>query len=186
MVIALLILIVLILLFGAGVVTGWLRNAVGAIFGIALLSGSMILVNVFLGEEAIWWVWTLVGCIFMALAIWAKAYDPEKAARDAALKDRIKIAQQQREDRRKERQIAARAEERLSQQSPLESLKHIFEMYETRTIPTTKAKASVLYAHGDEEGLRQLVESICERNKDHLEFDGKRYIRRAQYAGGRF
>ena len=101
MVIALLILIALILLFGAGVVKGWLRNIVGAAIGITLLAGLMLTVTSLLGEDAFWWIWLGGGTVLFVGSVWARSYDPEKASTDADLKARIKIAQRQRDERRK-------------------------------------------------------------------------------------
>jgi len=51
MIVALLVIIVVILLFGAGVVKGWLANVFGAILGFAVFVGSILWIGSFLGEN---------------------------------------------------------------------------------------------------------------------------------------
>jgi len=97
MTVILLLLIVLILLFGAGVVKGWLKNALGVVLGIALLTGILLtLVSIF-GEDAFWTIWVGGGAFLFAFVIWAKSHVPAESEHRA----RVKRAQQQREERRK-------------------------------------------------------------------------------------
>jgi len=179
MILALLILIVLILLFGAGVVKGWLKNALGAMLGIGLIVALMLTVTSLFGENAFWWMVYGSGALLLAIVILAHSDIPAAIARW----QRRERAQQKRD----EHELRAREEEeKLLQQGPLNNLLHIFEQYETRTVPATKAKAQEFYEKGDEEGLRQLVESICKRNQDQLVFDGKLYRRQGKYEGEQF
>ena len=71
MVVALLILIVFILLFGAGTVNGWLANAAGLGFGTLVLVG--LLLGSFLGPNGIEYVVFAVMGSLLALAGLAKA-----------------------------------------------------------------------------------------------------------------
>lgn len=179
MVIAILFLIALILLFGAGVVKGWLANALGVIFGIGLLTFALFLLTKLFGEDAFWTIWVVGGGIFIAVGLWAQSYNPEEAERN-----RLRKSEQKRF--RQEEKRVAREVKRRSKLSPIQSLMEVFGEYDTRTTPDTKAKAEALFDAGDEEALRELVDGICERNLYHLEFDGKLYSSRGHYEGGRF
>ncbi len=95
MTIILLLLIVLILLFGAGVVKGWLRNVFGAVLGISLLASILLTAVSIFGEDAFWTIWVGGGALLFALVVWAKSYDPAAAEHKA----RVKRAQQQRDQR---------------------------------------------------------------------------------------
>lgn len=97
MVVALLFLIVLILLFGAGVVRGLLRNMFGALWGMVLLAALMFTIIGIFGEEAWTWIWLGGGTLLLIAVLWARQYNPAEAEHRA----RVKRAQQQREERRK-------------------------------------------------------------------------------------
>lgn len=101
MTVVLLLLIVLILLFGAGAVKDWLINALGAVLGIGLFAGLMLTIMTAFGEDAFWWVWGVGRALFIMIGLLVQQYDPEKAWRDKELKARVKRAQMQREERRK-------------------------------------------------------------------------------------
>ncbi len=160
----LLVLIVLILLFGAAVVKGWLMNAMGAVLAIGLI----ITITVLFGKGAFWWIF-FGGVIVLFIGfIWVRFFDPDEAAH----KTRIKHAKVQYAERERR---AYEEEQRLSNLSPLDSLMLVFKEYDTRVFDKTKAKAEEFYAKGDEDGLRQLVESICKRNMERLEFNGRYY-----------
>lgn len=84
MIVALLILIFLILLFGAGVVKGWLANLAGAIVAGILVVAGFLTVSALVGPDNMWKVVTGVGAVFLALAIGGKvwiAYEDEKLER---------------------------------------------------------------------------------------------------------
>ena len=68
MIVGLLIFIVLILLFGAGVVKGWLANIFGAFLGLGLLIAAAIWVNIQFGEYG------LIGVCFALLVLFFAAY----------------------------------------------------------------------------------------------------------------
>jgi len=174
MVVALLNLIIQILLFGAGVVHGWLLNIFGAILGILLLATAIAVVSHFFGEDAFIWIWAGGGTILLITVLWARQYDPSEAEHRV----RMKRAKRERDELR--RQSEAEKKVRL-QQTPIESLMSVFEEYDARTIPTTKDKANEFYEAQDEKELRELVSKICERNQDCLQFDGSHYTRRRKY-----
>lgn len=73
MIVGLLILIVLILLFGAGVVKGWLRNILGAALGLLIAAGALIWLASMLGEDGAIIALLIGGAMLFALGIWAKA-----------------------------------------------------------------------------------------------------------------
>lgn len=97
MIVALLVMIALILLFGAGVVQGWLRNLLRAVLGIVLLSAAILVASTILGEDAFIWIWAGGGTLLLIAVLWARGYDPAEAEHRA----RVKRAQQQSEERRK-------------------------------------------------------------------------------------
>ena len=171
LVIALLVVIVLILLFGAQAVKARIANGCGMLVLGVVLVGVLLVAQKMTGEQ---WLWFIGGTVVIATMAWIYAAWSEKRAEEIL------------GNRKDVNGFATTLPKKPEPQSPLESLMHVFEEYDSRTVPATKVKAQELFALGDEEGLRQLVESICERNKDHLEFDGKRYSRRGYYEGGRF
>ncbi len=73
MIVSLLILIVLILLFGAAAVKGWLANIAGAALGLALLIAAGIWVNTYFGEYGIIAVCVGLLIAFFALSAWVKS-----------------------------------------------------------------------------------------------------------------
>jgi len=78
-IIALLVLIVLILLFGAGVVKGWLANLLGAVLGFAVLAALIVTIESQLGEEAFLYVLWAIGGFFMALWFASKVIEARSA-----------------------------------------------------------------------------------------------------------
>lgn len=96
MVIVLLVLIFLILLFGAAVVRGWLRNLLGALLGCTLLAAAIMAIVSLLGEGSFVWVWSGGGVLLLLAVLWARQFDPAEAEHKA----RVKRAQAQREERR--------------------------------------------------------------------------------------
>ena len=97
MVIALLVLIALILLFGAAVVRGWLRNVLGALVGCMLLAAAIMVAISLMGEGSFVWIWIGGGLALFVAALWARHFDPAEAEHKA----RVKRAQMQREERRR-------------------------------------------------------------------------------------
>lgn len=73
MTVGLLILIVLILLFGAGVVTGWLANIIGAVIGSVLLVALSVTIISLFGEDVFWLLLGGVAVLFLALHIYVDA-----------------------------------------------------------------------------------------------------------------
>lgn len=67
MVIALLILIVAILLFGAGAVKGWIRGGLAAGFGFAVIATALIWVGSFFGENGFLYVCLAIGGLAVLL-----------------------------------------------------------------------------------------------------------------------
>ena len=172
LVVILLVVIILILMFGAQAVKSGLAN------GCVMLLLGAVLVEVFVvaqGMTAEQWSWLAGSVALLVTVVCGYLVWSEKRAQ-AEIYGKDKGAQGSK----------GTLPKKPEPQTPLESLMHVFEEYDSRTVPATKIKAQELYARGDEDGLRQLVESICERNQDHLEFDGERYSRRAHWAGGRF
>lgn len=167
LVVSLLVVIILILLFGAQAVKAGIANGCGMLVIGAVLVGVFVVAQRMTSEQ--WW-WFVGGIVAIVAVGWAFVTWSEKADQAEAL------------SKQKDWQgFATQLPERPEPQSPLESLMYVFDEYDSRTVPATKVKAQELYARGDEEGLRQLVESICERNRDHLEFDGSRYSRRGRW-----
>jgi len=73
MAIALLVLIVLILLFGAGVVKGWLANLLGVAIGVALTIALILTVVSLFGREAFLWLVVGGGGMLLLASIWARS-----------------------------------------------------------------------------------------------------------------
>ncbi|MCL4673667.1 MAG: hypothetical protein KJZ64_12195 [Sphingomonadaceae bacterium] len=96
--IALLILIILILLFGAAAVKGWIRGAVIWIFGAILAVFFLTLFISYFGEDAFWWTLLGGGFLLFVGSIWARSYDEGESEH----KRRVKRAQEQRRQRHKE------------------------------------------------------------------------------------
>lgn len=70
MIVALLVVIVLILLFGAGVVKGWLANGIGMGCGFLALVAAVLWLGSFFGENGVEYVfWGFLGFLLL-LAIW--------------------------------------------------------------------------------------------------------------------
>ncbi|MDV3455873.1 hypothetical protein RZN05_02670 [Sphingomonas sp. HF-S4] len=81
MIIALLILIIAIMLFGAGFVKGWLKNVIGMIGGFVVMAGLAIWVGSFFGEDGpIWVIMIGMGLLFV-LAIWVRSTEPGPPSR---------------------------------------------------------------------------------------------------------
>ena len=97
-VIGLLVLIILILLFGAAAVKGWIRGAM------LLLIGGTLFVTIFVwlasawGQDIVFVGLGIFAVVLLGLSIWARSYDPKEAAH----RERIKRAQEQREQRKRE------------------------------------------------------------------------------------
>ena len=66
MIVALLILIVFILLFGAGVVKGWLANTAALVFGGGIALMLALWLGSYLGEYGLIWVILIVAALFGA------------------------------------------------------------------------------------------------------------------------
>ena len=94
----LLILIVLILLFGAGAVKGWIRGALLGTLGICLAAGVIVWAVSVFGEDGFLWILLGGGGVLFVLSLWARSYNPAEADHKA----RIKRAQEQRRKRREE------------------------------------------------------------------------------------
>lgn len=172
LVVILLVVIIFMLLFGAQAVKSGLANGCVMLILGAVLVGVLVVAQKMTAEQ--WW-WFAGSVVLIVSAVWGYVVWTEKRA----------LAETYGKDDGGEG-FKTTLPKRPEPQSPLESLMQVFEEYDSRTAPATKVKAQELYARGDEDGLRQLVESICERNKDHLEFDGERYSRRSHWAGGCF
>lgn len=93
MIAALLVLIVLILLFGAGVVKGWLANALGyCLGGLVLLVAAGWLIS-FLGDDG--FIWMLAGIGVAAVLLWIAGtiYESRQKQEIAAAQARLKAAE---------------------------------------------------------------------------------------------
>ncbi|HEY0113381.1 MAG TPA: hypothetical protein VGB59_09565 [Allosphingosinicella sp.] len=78
MIVALLLVIILILLFGAGVVKGWIANIVGFGCGGLVILVALLWLGSFFGEYGIRYVmWGVLG-LLMLLALIGIAFDPNK------------------------------------------------------------------------------------------------------------
>lgn len=90
MIVALLVLIVLILLFGAGVVKGWIANAVTLGCGGLAIVAALLWLGSFFGENGVQYVlWTVIG-IMLLLALVGMALDPNKATPPKSPPRRVK------------------------------------------------------------------------------------------------
>jgi hypothetical protein len=78
MIVALLIVIILILLFGAGVVKGWLANVVGFGCGGLLVLAALLWLGSFFGENGFAYVMGGIGGSMLLLALVGLAIDPNK------------------------------------------------------------------------------------------------------------
>lgn len=76
MVIALLLLIAAIMLFGTGVVKGWLKNVTGLIGGFVIIAGLAIWVGSFFGADGPIWVIGIGMGLLLVLAIWVRSTEP--------------------------------------------------------------------------------------------------------------
>ena len=89
MIVALLVLIVLILLFGAGVVKGWLANAATMGCGFIAIILALMWAGSFFGENGFRYVLLVLGGILLLLALLAAVFkeqasaDPPAAAKNA-------------------------------------------------------------------------------------------------------
>lgn len=77
MIVALLVLIVLILLFGAGVVKGWIANAVTMGCGFIALCLALIWLGSFFGENGFLYVLLAIGGIMLLLAALAAIFNDQ-------------------------------------------------------------------------------------------------------------
>jgi hypothetical protein len=68
-IVSLLILVVLILLFGAATLKGWLANVIGAAFGLALLIAAGIWVNTYFGDYGL--VFVCIALLLLLAGAWA-------------------------------------------------------------------------------------------------------------------
>ena len=92
----LLVLIVLILLFGAGTVKGWIKGAALWLCGAGLAVAIAMWVVANFGEDAFLWLIFGFGGILIVGAIWARSYDPDEAEH----RKRVKNAKKARDERR--------------------------------------------------------------------------------------
>lgn len=72
MIIALLSLIALILLFGASVVKGWIKNAAAVVCASTLIVLAVLWVGSFFGENGFLYVWLGLGTLLFIASIWAR------------------------------------------------------------------------------------------------------------------
>ena len=92
MIAALLVLIVLVLLFGAGVVKGWLANAVGySLGGLVLLVAAGWLIS-FLGDDGFIWMLVGIGVAAVLLLIVGTIYESRQREELAAAQAKLKAA----------------------------------------------------------------------------------------------
>ena len=96
MIVALLILIILVLLFGAGAVKGWIRGVLFWMIGAVLAAAIIVWIISNFGEDAFLWLVFGVGGILLVGSIWARSFDPTEAEH----KERIKNAKKARDERR--------------------------------------------------------------------------------------
>ena len=73
MIVALLVLIALILLFGAGVVKGWLSNAIGLVLGGGAIVLTLVWLGSYLGENGPFWLFIGIGVLLFIGSIWARS-----------------------------------------------------------------------------------------------------------------
>ena len=78
MIVALLVLIVLILLFGAGAVKGWITNAFVGIVGFLAICLAVVWVGSFFGENGPMYVMIFIGVIAFVVAIIGAANKPPR------------------------------------------------------------------------------------------------------------
>lgn len=98
MIIFLLILIVLILLFGAGVVKGWIKGLLTFVLGGVLAVALLVWLANILGEDGAMIALGIGALALAGLSVWARSDDPSEREHKA----RIKRAQEQRRKRREE------------------------------------------------------------------------------------
>lgn len=98
MIVALLVLIVLILLFGAGIVKGWIANAVTMGCGFITICLALIWLGSFFGENGFLYVLLAIGGIMLLLAAFAVIFndhappEPSKISRPPISADRPRQA----------------------------------------------------------------------------------------------
>lgn len=149
MIVALLILIVLILLFGAGVVKGWLANALGVGCGGLAILVALIWLGSFFGENGFQYIlWTIVGVMLLLVAI-GLAFDPNKPSRQVRVRPRPSSPAA----------IPIPAQAPPPRREPL-GRERVWEWYSDdivhRFSPEAKAKARELYGRNDVLGLDRL------------------------------
>lgn len=76
MIIALLVLIVFILLFGAAAVKGWLKSTATMILGFVILVGLVLWLGSFFGGDGPMYVILGGGGLLLVLAMWVKSTEP--------------------------------------------------------------------------------------------------------------
>jgi len=148
MIIALLILISLILLFGAAAVKGWIQNAVVVIIGFAAICTALIWLGSFFGED---------GLTYVMLAITATMFGLVLLALILSQLEREKTEAKARDENRK-------AERKAIKQKPkIERLWHYFAPEIERFDSDARAKAQSFYDTNNVEALRQFCQKQIEK-----------------------
>lgn len=98
MVFALLMLIVMILLFGAGVVRGWLTNLFGLVLGFILLAALIVFAVKIFGADDFHWLLLGGGGLLLALTILAKSASSSPFERSGVNSSKGKSAVEQSTD----------------------------------------------------------------------------------------
>jgi hypothetical protein len=97
-IVSLLALIVIILLFVASVVRGWIKGIGLWLLGSLALAPLFILANNLFGDDGIFYLLGLVIVILLGLHFWSQSHDPAEVAH----KDRVERAKAQRDQRKQE------------------------------------------------------------------------------------
>jgi len=77
MIVALLVLIVLILLFGAAAVKGWIKSTLVAVAGFAVICTAIIWLGSFFGEDGFLYVVLSIGGLALVLGVIGQFIDPD-------------------------------------------------------------------------------------------------------------
>jgi apolipoprotein N-acyltransferase len=105
MVVALLVLIVLVLLFGAAAVKGWIKSALVWVLGFAVICTAIIWLGSFLGEDGFLYVVLGIGAFMLAFAALGWVLSEIEKRRANAVATEIERKRARKEQRRQRRQL---------------------------------------------------------------------------------